>query len=70
MEVSCELHASAALSMDKEPPGTYWIEDWVGLRAGLGIMKKKFLPLPGIEPGTPARSQSLYRLSYLGTLHG
>jgi hypothetical protein len=41
-------------------------------RAGLDDMeKRKFLTLPGLEfriLGHPARSQSLYRLSYPGSL--
>jgi hypothetical protein len=48
-------------------PGTHWVD----LRAGLdGVEKRKFLTLPGLELrplGSPARSQSLYRLLYLGT---
>jgi hypothetical protein len=41
-------------------PGTHWI------RAGLDdVEKRKILPIPGLEPLChPARSQSLYRLSY------
>jgi hypothetical protein len=31
-------------------------------------MEKIFFPLLGIEPSRPARSQSLYQLSYLGSL--
>jgi hypothetical protein len=41
-------------------------------RAGLDEMEKwKFLTLPGLEPrplSRPARSQSLYRLRYPGSL--
>jgi hypothetical protein len=44
----------------------------VGPRAGLDdVYKRKFLILPGLEIRTlrrPARSQSLYRLSYPGSL--
>jgi hypothetical protein len=43
----------------------------VGPRAGLDdVEKRKFLTLPGLELrllGRPARSQSLYRLSYPGS---
>jgi hypothetical protein len=44
----------------------------VGLRAGLDTEARGeiFLPLLGVEPrlpGRPARSQTLYRLSYLGS---
>jgi hypothetical protein len=43
--------------------GTYWIERWVGPRAGLEAMVKlKILPLPGIE-----LQPSLYRLSSPGS---
>jgi hypothetical protein len=44
----------------------------VGPRAGLdGVEKIKFVTIPGPELrplGRPARSQSLYRLRYLGSL--
>jgi hypothetical protein len=56
----------------EKAPGTHWIGRWVGLRAGLDYMeKRKFLTLPGLEIrplGRPARSQSLYRLRYPGSL--
>jgi hypothetical protein len=46
----------------------------MGLRAGLDhVEKRKFFILPGLELrpfGRPARSQSLYRLSYPGSLKG
>jgi hypothetical protein len=51
-------------------PSTLWIEGWVDPRAGLDdVEKRKFLTLLGLELrpiGRLARSQSLYRLSYLG----
>jgi hypothetical protein len=53
-------------------PGTHWIEGWVGHRADLDdVEKRKFLTLPELELrplGRPARSQSLYRLRYPGSL--
>jgi hypothetical protein len=53
-------------------PGTHWIGGWVGPRAGLDyVEKRKFLTAPGLELqplARPARSQSLYRLSYPGSL--
>jgi hypothetical protein len=52
-------------------PGTHWIGGWVDPRAGLDVKKRKFLTLPGLELGTrgrPARTQSLYRLRYSGSL--
>jgi hypothetical protein len=52
-------------------PGTHWIGGWVGSRAGLDDMEKiKFLVPPGLELrplGSPACSQSLYRLRYPGS---
>jgi hypothetical protein len=33
-------------------------------RSGRCGLEKNLMPLPGIEPGQPARSPSLYRLSY------
>jgi hypothetical protein len=49
-------------------PCTHWIGGRVGTRAVLDdVEKRKFLTLPGLELrplGRPARSQSLYRLSY------
>jgi hypothetical protein len=53
-------------------PGTRWIGGWVGSRTGLDHMeKRKFLSLSELELRPlihPARSQSLYRLSYCGFL--
>jgi hypothetical protein len=53
-------------------PGTHWIGCWVDPRASLDdVEKRKLLFLPGLELqplGRPARSQSLYRLSYPGSL--
>jgi hypothetical protein len=47
-----------------------WIGGWVGPGAGLDdVERRKFLTLPGLEQRPlcrPARSQSLYRLSYPG----
>jgi hypothetical protein len=52
--------------------GTHWIGGWVGPRAGLDdVEKRQFLTLPrlNLRPlGRPDRSQSLYRLSYPGSL--
>jgi hypothetical protein len=71
LEVSGQLHAPAALAPEKSP-GTHFIGGWVDPRAGLDDMEKwKFFTLPGLgtpaSPGRPARSQSLYRLSYPGS---
>jgi hypothetical protein len=50
----------------------YPLDGWVGPRANLDdVEKRKFLILPGLELrtlGRPARSQSLYRLRYPGSL--
>jgi hypothetical protein len=54
-------------------PGTHWIGGWVDPRADLDdVEKRKFLVLPGLELqplGRSARSQSLYRLRYPGSIH-
>jgi hypothetical protein len=53
-------------------PGTHWIGGWMGSRAGLNdVEKRKFLTLPRLQLQPlrhPARSQSLYRLRYPGSL--
>jgi hypothetical protein len=54
---------------EERTPGTHCTGGWVGPRAGLDteVRGKILLPLPGIEPlspGRPARSQTLYCLSY------
>jgi hypothetical protein len=46
MEVSCQLQAPAALIPGEIAPDTHWIENWVGLRAGLDAVEKTMLPLP------------------------
>jgi hypothetical protein len=52
--------------------GAHRIGGWVGPRVGLDdVEERKFLTLPELELrplGRPARSQSLYRLSYPGSL--
>jgi hypothetical protein len=54
-------------------PGIHWIGSWVGPKAGVDdVEKRKFLTLQGLELrplGRPARSQSLYRLRYPGSLN-
>ena len=57
-----QRHASTALPPEKRP-GTHFIEGWVGLRAGLDGCGK---PRPDWDSIRPARSESLYRLSYPG----
>jgi hypothetical protein len=69
--VSGQLYTPAALHPGERDPGTLWIGDWVGPRAGLDDAEKiKFLTLPGLELrhlGPLARSQYLYRLCYPGS---
>jgi hypothetical protein len=52
-------------------PGTHWIGGWVDPSAGMdGVEKRKYLTLLELELRPlvrPARSQSLYRLSYPGS---
>jgi hypothetical protein len=47
-------------------PGTHWTWGWVDLRAGLdAVARRKILCLcRGSNPDRPARSQTLYWLSY------
>jgi hypothetical protein len=51
-------------------PGTHWIGGWVGPRAGLdaGARRKILCPCRGSNPDRPARSQTLYCLSYRGSI--
>jgi len=49
MDVSGQLHATAALPPGKEPPGTHWIGGWVGSGAGLDMVSKKKIPSPSRE---------------------
>jgi hypothetical protein len=52
--------------------GTHWIGSWVDTRAGLDdLERRKFLTLLGLELrplSRPDSSQSLYRLSYSGSV--
>jgi hypothetical protein len=48
----------------REIPGTYYIGGWVGPRAGLGGCGKPRIHTGIRSPERPARSESLYRLSY------
>jgi hypothetical protein len=58
-----------ALPPEKGPPGTHWIGDWVGSRAGMdvGARRKILYRCRGSNPDRPARSQTLYCLSYRGS---
>jgi hypothetical protein len=60
----CKRHAPAALP--RETPGTHWIAGWVDLTAILNG-RAKISPTPVFDhPDRPARSESLYQLSYRG----
>jgi hypothetical protein len=69
MGVSGQRHAPAALYPGERTPGTHWIGGWVGPRAGLdaGARRKILCPCWGSNPDHPARSQTLYCLSYRGS---
>ena len=58
-----QRHAPAAL-YPREKPGTHCTGGWVGPRAGLDRRGKSAPPTGIRSPDCPARSQSLYRLSY------
>ena len=63
-----QRHVPAALYL-RERPGTHCTGGWVGPRAGLDRCGKS-RPHPGFDPpDRPARSQSLYRLSYPTHMH-
>jgi hypothetical protein len=74
MGVSGQRHAPAALYPWRKDP-QYPFYRRLGRpqsRSGHRSCRKNALPLPGIEPrspGRPARSQTLYCLSYSGSLH-
>jgi hypothetical protein len=71
--VGGEWSASRAFHFipEERAPGTHWIGGSVDPRAGLDDLEdRKFLTLPGLELrplSRPARSRSLYRLSYPGS---
>jgi hypothetical protein len=53
----------------RERPGTHFTGGWVGPRAGMDVCEKSrphrdFFVTLSRSPDRPARSQSLYRLSY------
>jgi hypothetical protein len=56
-------------TLPKRTPGNRWIGGWVGLRAGMdaGVRIKILCPCRGSNPDRPARSQTLYSLSYPGS---
>jgi hypothetical protein len=64
--VSGQRHALAALYPRENIPGTHWIGDWVGFRAGLNTEArgKSICPCWGSNRGRPVCSQIQYWLSY------
>jgi hypothetical protein len=65
MEVSGQLHAPAALPLDKNVASTHWIGVWVGIRACLeAVEKRKILHCRESNPDHAAHSLLLYQLSY------
>jgi hypothetical protein len=66
MGVSGQRHAPAARFT---PFSTHWIRGWVGPRAALNAetRRKILCPCRGSNPDRPARSQTLYHLSYRGS---
>ena len=66
MEVGVQRHAPAA-PYSRERPGTHCTGGWVGLRAGLDRCGKS-RPTGIRSMDRPARSESLYLLSYPGPL--
>ncbi|PNF24771.1 hypothetical protein B7P43_G16631 [Cryptotermes secundus] len=78
--VDVQIHISLTLALaggewsascrDCFTPGTHCIGGWVGLRASLNDVKRKFFTLPGLKLGPLghlAHSQLLYQLSYPGS---
>jgi len=64
MWVDGQRHAPAALPPER--PDTHCIGGWVGPRAGLDRCIKSRPPTGIRSLDRPARSESLYRLSYAG----
>jgi hypothetical protein len=67
-EVGGQRHAPATLPPGKRP-GIRCIGSWVGPQGGRSVRVRKISPHPppGFDPRyRPARSESLYRLSYPG----
>jgi hypothetical protein len=64
--VSGQVNAAAALPPGERNADTHWMGGWVGPQnqSGRCEEEKNFLPVQESKPGRPARSPSLYRLSY------
>jgi len=67
MEVSGQLHAPAALLLREWTSHWHWVGDWVPREPFCTcLMKKEFVPLPGIELQIiQPIAQSLYWLCFL-----
>jgi hypothetical protein len=59
--VSGQLHALPHY-LQERAPGTYWIEGWVGPRAGLDAVEESLLQLLGIESRPVAVQTELSQL--------
>jgi hypothetical protein len=70
---ACELlpSSSGRFTPGETARGTHFIGGWVDLRVGVDAVekRKKFLPLPGVEPILSNRCPLLHQLSYAGSLH-
>jgi hypothetical protein len=46
--LQCEdkLQAPAALHTHTHPPGTHWLQDWLGLRTGLDFVAERKITAP------------------------
>ena len=67
--VGGQRHAPAALPPGKRS-GIHCIGGWVGPRTGLAVCGKSRPPTGIRSPDRPARTESLYRLSYPGSVLG
>ena len=67
LRADCSWVVNATLQplYPRERPGAHCIRGWVGFRAGLDGCGK-YRPNGILSPDRPARSESLYRLSYRG----
>jgi hypothetical protein len=56
---------------EERDPDTQWLGRWMGPRAGLDAVKKRKVSFPCWEsnPGRPASSTLLYKLSYPGSCY-
>jgi hypothetical protein len=67
----CSVSRPGRFTPGERVPGNHCVGGWVNLTAVLDdVERRKFLILPGLELrplGRPARSRSLYQLSYPGS---